>query len=106
MTLRIDGKLLGILTFSMLTAACGAAPDGEPTEGAEGTVKAAEQPGQPVAPRAKPTPSAQPVLQELYGAGSTGKVVCVPKCPIQCDPEDPNCVAGSSGGLGGEQTKM
>jgi hypothetical protein len=106
MTLRIDGKMLGILMFSMLTAACGAAPDGEPAEGTEGAVKG-EQPVEPVVPKAKPSASAQPPIEMLYGG--TGKVVCVPKCPIMCPPDDPNCddgASGGSGGSGGEQTQM
>ena len=97
MTLRIDGKMLGILMVSMLTAACGAAPDGEPAEATEGTgaVKlepAEPEPAAPVAPTTDPTTH---TVRERTPAGANGHINCVIKCPIQCDPSQPNCAGGS-----------
>ena len=94
MKLRIDGKVLGILMVSMFTAACGAAPDGEPAEATEGTGSVKAEPVEPGTPR--PDPSTHPV-RERAPAGANGHIVCVVHCPIQCDPTEPNCAGGGSG---------
>ncbi len=88
MTIRM---FVGAIAIVASAAACGGAPEGEPTASPATSATEGDAAAPPLGIESEP--------------GGGGKVYC-PKCPIQCDPTDPGgCPGGSGGGGGGGQTR-